>query len=63
MHAKQSPVNALKKEITTLAHKCKAQSDSDEEGTDCVGNIVLYGDKDCNCYIIKLNNNCCISVN
>ena len=40
MYAKQSPVNALKKEITTLAHKCKAQSDSDEEGTDCVGNIV-----------------------
>ena len=47
MYEKQSPVNALKEEITTLDHKCKAQSDSDEEGTDCAGNIVLYGKKDC----------------
>ena len=50
MYEKQSPVNALKKEITTLAHKCKAQSDSYEEGTDCVGNIVLYDNKDCAIY-------------
>ena len=42
MYEKQSPVNALKKEITTLAHKCKAQSDSDENETDCAGNIVLF---------------------
>ena len=62
MYEKQSSVNALKKEITTLAHKCNAQSDSDEEGTDLSGNIVLYGNKDCNCYVIKFNNNCCITV-
>ena len=51
-----------RRKFTTLARKCKAQSDSDEEGTDCAGNIVLYGNKDCNCYVIKFNNNCCITV-
>ena len=62
MYEKESPVYAPKKEITTLAHKCKAQSDSDEDGTACAINIVLYGNKDCNCYVIKFNNNCCITV-
>ena len=62
MYDEQRPVNALKKAITTLAHKCKAQYDSVEKGTDCAQNIVLHGNKKCNCYTIEFNNNCRITV-